>query len=202
MKILIFTPCLRLEPETIDSILHQINIEMHSVDVMFTHDNPFEQGSRNVSYNYNKMRRIVLEEEYDKVWICESDIIPQKNALSKLLLIDTPIATGFYLLRHGTPSPNLMVRDTISIHWKKLQDNWNKVIEVAGGCMGCLLIDKSILEQYTFEYDDKIPPDSPFMFWCQKNMIKQKADLSVICGHKRPDGKIIYPDYNKDYSIV
>jgi hypothetical protein len=94
-----------------------------------------------------------------------------------------------------------MIRETVSVHWTLLQKDWNGVIDTAGGCMGCLLIDRGVLERYEFESDDKVPPDTPFMLWCQKNNIKQKADLSIICGHKRPNGDIIYPDFKSDYKV-
>jgi hypothetical protein len=148
------------------------------------------------------MRRIALSEKYDKAWICESDIIPPRNALVKLLQIDAPIVSGFYLLRHGVPSPNVMEHDTVSMTWSKIQKHWNQVLEIAGGGMGCLLIDRSILERCEFMTDKKIAPDTPFMVWCQKNNIKQIADLSILCGHKKPDGRIIYPDYTRDYKLI
>ena len=84
MKILVFCPTApRIEPEVVNAIFNQKGVEYF--DVMFTRDNPYcyelREAMKNVQLNYEKMRRIVLSEGYQKVWVVESDTIPPEDAL-------------------------------------------------------------------------------------------------------------------------
>ena len=203
MKILVFCPTApRLESEVVNAIFNQIDVEFF--DVMFTRDNPhefaFSQVYKNVQLNYEKMKRIALSEGYAKVWVVESDTIPPKDALKKLLEVDAPVVSALYALRHGEPVPNLMRAEKSAtvgeaMKWSEIFESKENIITVSGGCMGCLLIDRSILTQFQFEGDDIAKaPDVPFMEFCWTNKIPQKARIDVICGHVKPNGTIIYPD--------
>jgi hypothetical protein len=204
LRILVFCPTApRLEIETIDAIFGQKGIRFF--DVMFTRDNPhfgnWKEGYKNIQINYEKMRRIVLSEKYDAVWIVESDVIPPEDALLKLLEIDAPVVSGIYVMRHGDPSPNLMRKEASlglgsGMRWEELQNSKEKVIEVSGGCMGCLLIRPGVLDNFHFVLDDRCAPDVPFMRYCWENKIKQVARLDVLCGHKKPSGEILWPPLN------
>jgi len=202
MKILVFCPTApRLEAEVVNAIFNQEGVEFY--DVMFTRDNPYEyqyqRVYKNIQLNYEKMRRIALSENYQKVWIVESDTIPPKDALKKMLEVDAPVVSALYALRHGEPVPNLMrAGKTASIgetlKWPEIFDSNDIVIDVSGGCMGCLLVDRSILEHFSFEDEcNKSAPDVPFMEYCWSHKIQQKARLDVVCGHVKPDGLVLIP---------
>lgn len=169
---------------------------------MFTFDNPHgyerQQCWRNVQLNYEKMRTITLD-RYDKVWCVESDIIPPADALEKLLEVDAPVVSGLYALRHGTPIPSVKVwGETLhgigsAMRWEEIAANWGKTVQTSGACMGCTLIDRSAFEGFSFLLRDSVPPDGAWMEHCFHNAIKQMARLDVLCGHKRPDGEIWWP---------
>ena len=81
------------------------------------------------------------------------------------------------------------------VSWQEIFSSKNKTVEISGGCMGCLLIDRSVLEMTSFILENNnYAPDVPFMSFCWKNKIPQKARIDVLCGHKKPDGDIIWPD--------
>jgi hypothetical protein len=77
------------------------------------------------------------------------------------------------------------------------------VVTVKGSATGCTLIDRSILDRYSIKmsgYDD--PAGVPYndtqidlllSDFCNKNGIAQKAHVGVHCGHRRADGKILWP---------
>lgn len=204
MKILTFCPVSRIEPETVASIFTQ-NVGM---DVMFTFDNPIspEDGIfRNIQYNYEKMRKTVLTMGYDKVWIVESDTIPPPDALQKMLLVDADVVTGVYAHRHGPYGPNVWRKEATAgnnaLNWDDVRNNWGLVVDVNGGCMGCLLVDRKVLEGFSFIRKHKMPPDMDFMGYCVDNGITQKADLSVLCGHKKLNGEILKVDKERGYII-
>jgi len=203
MKILAFCPsAIRPEREVVDALLSQSNVEFF--DIMFCKDNPHDGTWNsvywNIQLNYEKMRMLALREGYKKVWVVESDTIPPDDALSKLLQVDAPVVTGVYVLRHGNPVPNLVKFDGNvptpggMMKWGEIRDGGTQ-IEVSGGCMGCLLIDTEILNGFTFVTKKPHAPDMDFMAYCHQNKIKQVARLDVLCGHKKPDGEILWPQH-------
>lgn len=174
---------------------------------MFTRDNPFPYADkkwiRNIEHNFEEMRQVVLQRGYDKVWCVESDTIPPIDGLSKLLQVDAPVVGGLYALRHGPPTASVhRYSETLNgiggaLPWDEVKANWGKVIQTSCTCTGCVVIDRSVLEGFSFALDGTRPPDGPFAEYCFHNKIKQMAHLGVICGHKRPNGEIIWPDVNE-----
>lgn len=171
---------------------------------MFTRDNPYSYGSgerfRNIQHNYEKMRRVVLSEGYDKAWMIESDTIPPVDALAKLLEVQAPVASGLYVLRHGNKVPNVMQYGSdmnavgSAMRWSEIRAKFGETVRTSGGCTGCTLIDRSALEGFSFitpKY--KGPPDGPLMDHCFANRIPWLARLDVVCGHKDVDGTVLWP---------
>lgn len=205
MKVLIFCPTARIEAETIVSIFNQ---DYSRFDVLLTKDNPYEGKEifRNIQRNLEKMRLIALSQNYDKVLVVESDMVIPMDALSKLIETNAPIVTGLYGLRHGTPVPNIQPLGSERaakgfLTWEDVRENWGKTIEVDGGCLGCVLIDKSVLQKYSFELGNNDTSDVPFMRYCISKGIKQLARLDVVCGHIKLNHEIIWPDEKQGYRI-
>jgi hypothetical protein len=172
---------------------------------MFTRDNPHTDGNvlLNCQLNYEKMRQVVLSQGYQKVWVVESDTIPPLDALKKLLEVDASVVSGLYALRRGECRPNVRNTTTRSMFtWKELKAVWGETIETSGGCMGCVLIDRSALQDFCFiDKQNFSAPDVPMMEWHWHHKFKQMARLDVICGHKRPSGEILWPDKEQGYII-
>jgi len=168
---------------------------------MFTRDNPYpyEGGQRfkNIQWNYEKMRRVVLERGYDHVWCVESDTIPPLDAVERLFEAEAPVVSGLYALRHGDPIPNVQ-RWSETLNGIGGAMSWEEVgkggtVRTSGGSMGCLLIERSVLEGFTFVRDNNKAPDVPFMEYCFHLGIRQMARLDVICLHKKPNGEVLDP---------
>ena len=186
----------------LNSLFGQTGVEFF--DIMFTRDNPYTMAEgrvyKNIQLNYEKMRQLALTGGYEKAWIVESDTIPPRDALQKLLEVEAPVVSGLYALRHGEPTPNIRWKDN-HWGWPSVQAHWGQTIETDGGCTGCLLIDRSVLEKFSFINNLNNPPDGAFMDWCINHKIKQMARLDVVCGHKKPDGEVIWPDLEHQYII-
>ena len=203
MKVLCFIPYARLESEVVNAVLAQEGVEYF--DIWFANDNPWTDEVRgvykNMQYAYEKMRQIVLREGYEAVWIVESDTVPPKDALKKLLDLNVPVASGLYVLRHGASVPN--VRDGGgSMPWAHIKKWWGQTVEITGGCMGCLLVRKEVLKDFCMvDLTDLRAPDGRFMAYCNEKRIKQVGHLGVICGHIRPNGEILIPDKDKGYRV-
>lgn len=189
-----------MEAEVVNAIFNQKTTR--AFDVMFTRDNPYPREGRsfvNIQHNYEKMRQVVLSQGYDKVWVVESDTVPPLDGLEKLLAIDAPVVGGLYALRHGTPVPNTQRwGETLrgiggSMDWSEVKASWGKVVRTSGVCMGCVVIDRTVLWGFDFMTGKTSPPDGPFMEYCFHNGIKQMADLSVVCQHIEPNGNVLDP---------
>ena len=201
MKILKFVPTSgRLHPSAVGEMTR-------GVDLLLTWDNPYEgeRRKKNIQLNFEKMRRLVLSEGYDKVWVVEEDMIPPQDTLKKFLEVDAPVVTGLYCLRHGYPSSSVLgfVGDKPGkpIQWDDLKTVWGQTITVAGGCTGCVLIDRKVLEDFSFMLDNDSPPDGVFMSHCCEKGFVTKARLDVMCGHVREDGKILWPDKEHGWRV-
>ena len=168
-------------------------------DTHFTQDNPhlgeFFGQYKNMMLNWQKMKQ--LSQFYDKVWLSEADTIPPVDALAKLLETGEPVVTGLYASRHYPYDSN------VGLGWDQLKTLAGQTVNVKRVGTGCLLIDRSILDRYEIEMDGYQHPgevpykktqiDSLFSEWCIKNGVEQKAHLGVMCGHRRADGEILWP---------
>lgn len=210
MRILAFSPIgpRGIHPKVLESLVAQRGAGFH--DILFSQDNPYNYPLasvyRNIQLNYEKMRQYALQGGYSKVWIVEDDTIPPCDALARLLSVDAPVVSGVYAMRHGEPCPNIFKKHLGSVavgnQYKWREVPFDEVVEVSGGCMGCLLLDRSVLERFNFHLDaDKWAPDGPFMQWCFRNGIKQMAHCGVLCGHAKPDGTILWPDKETGWRV-
>lgn len=197
--ILLFCPTYRLEPETRAAIFGQEYDE--PVDRFFTRDNPFGQadgGKANILYNYRKVRRLVLAGEWDALVVVESDIIPPDNALADLTaeLACADVVYGLYLFRRGAPYPvNVLHPVTgrpIDQEGDYLHFHWGDVIDCQGSGLGCTAIRREVLEDIEFR-DGSNHCDTQFTQDLRRRGYQMRADLSVICGHKTPNGLILWP---------
>lgn len=177
---------------------------------MFSRDNPQGEWTkdvyRNVQLNYEKMRRIALNDGYSAVWCIEDDMLPPPDALTKLLATsaatNAPVVSGVYVLRHGARVPNLMqfgrsVEIGSSMEWATLRAHVARgetVIPISGGCQGCLVIRRDVLEDFSFIRETRGAPDMEFMRHCFKSGIPQMARLDVRCGHMERDGRVLSVD--------
>jgi hypothetical protein len=183
-RTLVFCPTARIERQTVDGILSQKDSGF--LDLMLTQDNPYPQDGgevyRNIQLNYEKMRRIALNEDYDNIWVVESDMVLPDDALSKLKSLDADVATGVYMLRTDPPRLNVSPFD---------RDG--DIAKCNGGSMGCVLLKRRVLFGFSFIRDDPFPPDIEFMEYCKDSNFNQLCHFGVRCGHIQPSGEILWP---------
>ncbi len=208
MRVLVFCPTHRLEPETVDSIF-RLDPGEHQMHVMFTRHNPARNPHYNILYNFRQGRQAALDGNYDAMLTIESDMIVPADALVKLSAVDADVAIGLYVHRHQAdwqksdynptlPSP---VTDApwVNAHPDLWADAWGKVIDVTGTGLGICLIRRAVLEAvqfrlYTFG-GRWVPTDCDTHFY--EDVLNGgfciRCDTTVICGHRRPDGMILWP---------
>lgn len=209
MRILTFTTALRLEPEVVGALERLTNQRGDYIDTLVSRDNPYpalDRGEyKNMCLNYEKARRIAVNEGYSKVWFIESDTIPPPDALEKLLSVDAQVVSGLYVLRHGVNQPNVFMPDERPsllgcYPWDFVKSHWGEVVPMSGGCTGCVLVDVETLKDYCFKEDGSVP-DMRWMLYCIEKGYKQMAHLGVVCGHKDPSGNILWPDKETGWRV-
>jgi hypothetical protein len=201
--VLVATPCNRLEPETIRSIFAQTY--GGSIDHHFTRHNPIKAAGLNIIAAYVRLQAVFLAGSYDWLWIVENDLIVPPDALAKLLAVDADIAYGVYLFRRGPPSMNIQRNDTTdpmtndARMWAR-EFGAGHVVDCTGLGFGCTLIRRPVLEQFTMrsEYGGG-DADTCLARDAEKAGMVQKADLSVVCGHIRPDRVVLWPTADRPF---
>ena len=144
---------------------------------------------------------------YDAMMIIESDIIPPKDAMTKLARMDTDLAYGVYRFRLSNvvnifemyPGRPRNVGESLSIRPGKLAAAVGAgITKCSGAGFGCLMIKRHVLEQIEFRVEwpkNGGHCDSPFTRDAMRMGFEQMADMSVICGHKDEQGQILWPEY-------
>ena len=223
MDVLVFTPVLRIEPETVQAIT---SLEWDGpISFLLQRDNPYftRQGIRdrveaqgeaeideahaNVLHQYQRGRETFLNGRYGAMLIIEHDIIPPADTLTKLAALEADLAYGVYMFRGKMPVVNVMNRyyqwpqasrnvgESLSLH----PELWEKALsegqtECSGAGLGCVLIQRKVLEEMPFE-----PPvdrgyfDNEWLYKVHRAGYKMMADMSVLCGHKSADGQVLWP---------
>jgi hypothetical protein len=198
LRVMVFCPTYRLEPETVAAIFGQDYAG--AMDFYFTRDNPYSQGVQrgyyNIWHNLTKARRHFLAANYDAMLIVESDIIPPADALKKLSSLDADIAGGLYVMRHDAPVVNafVYVPNQTSPGTYLLKRELAGVVLTNGVCMGITLIHRHVIESVPFRMHESAAPDWAFMTDCNAAGFVTVCDTSIACGHKKPTGEILTPD--------
>lgn len=205
MNVLVFTPIYRMEPETAAAIL---NLSHNGpISVLFQNDNPYGgDGHQNILHQYQQGRKAFLSGPYKAMLVVESDIIPPQDTLEKLIALRADLAYGVYAFRQTPESINVFERypgrarnvgEPLTAHSDRLQAALEQgVVDCSGAGLGCVLIKRHVLEAIDFRREENGPHcDSYFTEDCYRAGYTMKADLSVICGHKREDGVILWPRF-------
>lgn len=201
--ILIFTPVLRLEPETVHALM---NLEWDgALSILLQMDNPGENGPENHFHQYQRGRETFLAGRWDALLTIESDIIPPADTLLRLTELQVDVAYGVYRFRASNvvnvferyPPPARNTGESLSVKpWllaKAVQDGETPC---SGAGLGCVLIRRKVIERIPFRITGEpgVHCDTPFNNDVYQAGFSQMAAMSVICGHKNERGEILWPE--------
>lgn len=202
MKIFVFTPIYRLEPETVRALLALENAGPLTLHLQ--RDNPYPDGRENITHQYQAGRRAFLAGDYDAMLVVESDIIPPPDTIQRLAELKADVAYGHYVFR-TTPISNVYERypgqprnegESLSIAPKKYKKAMQAgKVACSGAGLGCALIQRAVLERFDFRH---VAGDGGFCdTWFNRDVLRagliQRADMNLMCGHKHEDGQIGWP---------
>jgi hypothetical protein len=210
--VLVFTPVLRLEPETVTAIFA---LEWDGpVSVLFQRDNykvcedPREQAVRNHLWQYQRGREMFLAGSYEGMLVIESDIIPPKDTLTRLAGLNADLAYGCYEFQRspvvnvferyyaGTKKKARNIGESLTVRGLWKQAVKQGVVECSGAGLGCVLIQRHVIEATPFRIGWPEEPafcDSFFTVDVYRAGYSMKADTRVLCGHKTETGEIKWP---------
>lgn len=207
--VLVFTPILRLEPETVRGLLA---LQWDgALSVVLQRDNPISSGDAradgyaNHLHQYHRSQELFLAGRYDAMLVIESDIIPPADTLMRLAALPADVAYGAYMFRGGRVV-NILNR---YYEWPRQARNmgeslsfrglWDAactqgVIDCSGSGLGCTLIHRRVLETTPF----RAPADGGFFDWDWTQAVysaghRMMADTRVQCGHVDTDGSVLWP---------
>lgn len=207
MRILIYCPTYRCEEETrraIDAICEHSH-HQHGIQVFYDHENVQGVDERQaILWKYSRAQRIFRAWDADAMLIVEDDIIPPADTLEKLIAAGGDMAFGLYLFRR-TNNPVLNASryihgsdqrwpdESLTLHPDTLKEVWGKVIRVSGLGLGCLLVHKHVMHGVNFRDGGNVHCDYSFGCDVLRAGYTIMCDTSVLCGHKCPDGRILWP---------
>lgn len=202
MKVQGFTPCYRLEPETVEAILSLRWIH-GPVEWNFQWDNPHDDGRLNILHQYQVGRERFLAGDGEALMIVESDIIPPPEAIESLAALQVDCAYGVYRFRVSNvvnvferyPGQPRNEGESLSLHPTKLRRAIQSGrVACSGGGLGCVLVRRRVLEKIPFRLEGQTGHcDGFFNRDVMRTGFTQMADMSVICGHKNEAGEILWP---------
>ncbi len=116
-----------------------------------------------VTRDHNRIRKKVLDENYDYLLILDQDVIPPQDVIEKLMAHDKDVVSGMYFGHHDLGG-EIKVMPFAWVFSKEHKD-WNntgyllesevwseKLLQIAFAGMGCILIKRKVLEQIEFRY--------------------------------------------------
>lgn len=178
-------------------------------------------GRANILHNYAKGREMALAGGYDAVLIVESDVVPPPDALDRLAALLAPekeggrgadVAYGLYVFRpkgaHGGRSVNVFARlhprpggcrnigSPLTAHPGRYEAALREgVVPCSGGGLGIVLAKRAVFEAVPFRSEGPTGNHSD-AYWnadVWRAGFEQWADLAVVCGHKTPEGDVLWP---------
>jgi len=200
--VLIFTPVLRLEAETVQALMA---LEWDGpVSFLLQRDNPTGDGKKDHLHQYRRARKTFLQGPWDAMLIIESDLVPPPDTLKKLAALQSDCSYGVYRFRVSNvinifekyPGKSKNLGQSLSIKKPLLK----RAVALgkypcSGAGLGCILIRRQVLESLDFRLERNMAHcDTYFNQDVLQAGFTQMADFTVICGHKDLDGVVLWPE--------
>jgi len=127
---------------------------------------PRGENSRQALCNaQNYARHKVLDEDYDYLMFIESDLVPDKDVLKRLINFNRPVVGSIYLIGHEIKVPCVFFLDhkkesgllgTRLIHPMEVKHFMNTGLRLVHGLgFGCVLIRKDVVKRFPFWFDSR-----------------------------------------------
>jgi GT2 family glycosyltransferase len=168
-------------------------IKEHGVNVI--KGDYFESAIKRIVTSRNLLRNYTLENNYDYLFSLEQDVIPKKDALTKLISHDKEVISGIYFVHNIINNKKILIPQVFiempnktnnlpDMRWLTEEEfNSNNLIRIVSCGLGCVLIHKNILEKIEFRNENNNFDDRFFGIDLYKKNIPIYCDTSVKCKH-------------------
>lgn len=158
----------------------------------------------------NEIRRYFLENDYDKLWILESDVFINEDGLKRLLTMGGDVNNlTYYMNLERFDKYSLCVQSTVDNQSKMITPEDSELLvnkgviklgeydlngKIVTHCgYGCTLIDRKVVEAIEFRTQrsgSKLPyPDSFFHYDVAQKGFTNLLDTDFICEHRNLQGE-------------
>jgi len=154
---------------------------------------PYFEGARDRIITSRNILREKTIESYDYLLSLEQDVIPPKDIIEKLMRHGKEIVTGVYFANNVMPDGTTALiplvyklTDEKTLSMKPLSEDEvfkDQLMQVVSCGLGCVLINKKVLEKIKFKYEKNTFDDRWFCIDAYKLKIPIYVDTSVRCKH-------------------
>lgn len=212
MRILIGVLGYRINNEVVRRLLTQQYD--HPMDLLICAGDDAKIGEsrfRAITRKYQSLREKFLSGSWDALLTVEDDMYLPPDALARLVDCESDVAYGLYVWRYESQhwlSAHPKLREdpdsgefqfwSISHAPDMTRKLWGQRVKVEGLGLGCTLIRRHVMNAIPFrQVSDGACADTYFAIDCQAAGFTQVCDTGAICGHRRSDGRIVWPDINE-----
>ena len=156
----------------------------------------FKSALKRIITSRNILRKHALDNNYDYLFSLEQDVLPSKDALSRLISHEKQVVSGVYFVYNILNGKRVLVPQAFKILNNDGKEELpsmipineqeflnNKLIKIVSCGLGCVLIHKDVLKQIKFRYENKVFDDRFFCIDLYKKNIHIYCDTSVKCRH-------------------
>ena len=155
----------------------------------------FESALKRIITSRNILKEYALNNNYKYLFSLEQDVLPNKDALSKLISHEKQVVSGIYFVHNIFNGKRVLVPQAFKILEEKKDDLpsmipineqeflSNKLIKIVSCGLGCLLIHANVLKEIEFRYENDVFDDRFFCIDLYKKNIPIYCDTNVKCKH-------------------
>ena len=157
----------------------------------------FEGALDRIITSRNILREYTINNNYDYLFSLEQDVLPNKDALSKLISHNKQVISGIYFVHNIIGNKRTLIPQVFEVLYDYTNEEdlpsmtpineqeflSNKLIKIVSCGLGCVLIHKNVLKEIKFRYRNKVFDDRFFCIDLYKKNIPIYCDTRVKCKH-------------------
>lgn len=171
------------------AMLEEVRINDRPLLVLSLPYDQYHTTKHRLAYSRDMIRSFAIEKRYDYVFWLDTDTIPIiMDTIPLLIAQEKDVISGLYFYK-GTKQSVIIDKDTLTnVQYSRIKElvMSGEVIKVWGFGFGCLLMAKSVLDKFSFDYTYKYEDWSEDFIACE---LIEKAGIDrwfyarMICKH-------------------
>ncbi len=164
----------------------------NNISITVVKDKFLERAKDRIVHSRNLVREHAIKSKYDYFLSLEQDVIPPSDVIEQLLTHQKHVTSGLYFTEYDynnekVVQPLVWLKDaTGKLQFvNQIQLEQPRLLRVHASGLGCVLVKRTILEQFPFRlFDDRSTyDDMPFYYDLFMRKIPVFLDTGVKCKH-------------------